>query len=79
MKKKIKIAVDAMGGENSPYKIVKGIELHNLETDNVFYNIFGDKNIIDPIINSTNLKKEKFGDLLIIKHLIQKWKLKVII
>ena len=60
MNNPIKIAVDAMGGENSPYKIVKGIELHNLETDNVFYNIFGDKNIIDPIINSTNLKKEKF-------------------
>ena len=37
----INIAVDAMGGENSPYKVIKGIEIHNLNSNNVFYNIFG--------------------------------------
>ena len=40
----IKIAIDAMGGENSPTKIIKGIEIHSLGTKNVFYNIFGDQN-----------------------------------
>tara|TARA_B100001121_G_C18130005_1_gene362935 strand:+ start:39 stop:152 length:114 start_codon:yes stop_codon:yes gene_type:complete len=24
----IRIAVDAMGGENSPYKVIKAIEIH---------------------------------------------------
>ena len=31
----IRIAVDAMGGENSPYKVIKGIEIHNSLSDNV--------------------------------------------
>ena len=48
----IKIAVDAMGGENSPFKVLKGIEIHSLETKNIFYNIFGDENIIYPIIKN---------------------------
>ena len=46
----VKIAVDAMGGDNSPQKIIDGIDLHNKKTNNVFYNIFGNKNIIEPII-----------------------------
>ena len=50
MKKLITIAVDAMGGDNSPKKIIDGIELHNKKSKNTFYKIFGDKNIIDPII-----------------------------
>ena len=32
MKDFINIAVDAMGGENSPHKVIKGIEIHNSET-----------------------------------------------
>ncbi len=47
----IYIAVDAMGGENSPNKVIKGIEIHNSTSYNVYYNIFGNKNIIQPIIN----------------------------
>jgi len=57
MKKFITIAVDAMGGDNSPLKILDGIELHNKKTHNIFYKIFGDKNIIDPIINSKSIDK----------------------
>ena len=30
----IKIAVDAMGGDNSPNKIIDGIELHNKNSKN---------------------------------------------
>jgi glycerol-3-phosphate acyltransferase PlsX len=50
MEKMITIAVDAMGGDNSPQKIIDGIELYNRNSKNIFYKIFGDKNIIDPII-----------------------------
>ena len=47
----IKIAVDAMGGDGSPKKIINGI-IHNQKTnkDN-FYKIFGDKNIIEKHLN----------------------------
>ena len=50
MKKMIRIAVDAMGGDNSPQKIIDGIELHNKKTNNVFYKIFGDEDLIKPEI-----------------------------
>ena len=44
----IKIAVDAMGGDNSPNKTINGI-IHN-QNKNVFYKIFGDEKIIKNII-----------------------------
>ena len=56
----IRIAVDAMGGENSPYKVIKGIEIHSTESKNIFYNIFGNKNIIDPLINSSKILKNTY-------------------
>ena len=58
MKDFINIAVDAMGGENSPHKVIKGIEIHSKFSKNIFYNIFGDKNVIDPMINKTNISKK---------------------
>ncbi len=54
----IKIAVDAMGGENSPYKVIKGIEIHSKDSRNIFYNLFGDKNILEPILKKTKVNKE---------------------
>ena len=45
----IRIAVDAMGGENSPEKIIKGIEIHSSNSKNTFYNIFGDTKSIKPL------------------------------
>ena len=39
----LKIAVDAMGGEGSPKKIIDGIIHHNKKNKNIFYNIFGDE------------------------------------
>ena len=60
MNNPIKIAVDAMGGENSPTKVLKGIEIHSSQSDGVFYNIFGDKNLIDPILKNTKLKNENY-------------------
>jgi phosphate acyltransferase len=46
----IKIAVDAMGGDGSPKKVIDGI-LHNHKSNkNNFFKIFGDKIQIDKII-----------------------------
>ena len=47
----IKIAVDAMGGDGSPKKIIDGIILNHSTNKNNFFKIFGDKNKIDPLIN----------------------------
>ena len=41
MSKLITIAVDAMGGDNSPAKIINGIILHNRNSKNAYYKIFG--------------------------------------
>ena len=57
MKKIITIAVDAMGGDNSPKKIVDGVELHQKKSKNIFYKLFGDKSIIYPLINSKKIDK----------------------
>ena len=45
-----KIAVDAMGGDGSPKKIIDGIILNHSINKNNFFKIFGDKNKIDPLI-----------------------------
>ena len=50
MDNNITIAVDAMGGNGSPKKILEGINEHNKKSKNVKYLIFGDKNIIDTCI-----------------------------
>ena len=47
----IKIAVDAMGGDNSPKKIIDGINHHYKSNANTFYKIFGDKEKIKNYIN----------------------------
>ena len=51
MSKIIKIAVDAMGGDNSPKKVIDGIVHHHKENVNTFYKIFGDKEKIKNHIN----------------------------
>tara|TARA_B100000579_G_scaffold119990_1_gene96560 strand:+ start:112 stop:1119 length:1008 start_codon:yes stop_codon:yes gene_type:complete len=47
MNKPIVIAVDAMGGDNSPKKIIDGIELYQKKNNNIFYKLFGDENLIN--------------------------------
>ena len=49
MSKIVKIAVDAMGGSNSPDKVIDGIIHHNKNSKDVFYKIFGNKNKISRI------------------------------
>ena len=47
MNNPIVIAVDAMGGENAPKKVIEGISIHSKSTNNIKYKLFGDKNIIE--------------------------------
>ncbi len=48
----IKIAVDAMGGDGSPKKIIDGIILNNKSNKNIFFKIFGDQNQISELIKN---------------------------
>jgi phosphate acyltransferase len=64
MSKKISIAIDAMGGDNSPDKIIEGIKLFlkkYKQNNDFILNIFGKENILIKSlekhkINSTNIK-----------------------
>jgi len=57
----IKIAVDAMGGDGSPKKIIDGIILNNKSNKNIFYKIFGDENQISELIK--NKIDDKFYEI----------------
>ena len=48
----IKIAVDAMGGDNSPKKVIDGILLNHQSNKDIFYKIYGDKNKILNLIEN---------------------------
>tara|TARA_B100000795_G_scaffold264207_1_gene244404 strand:- start:794 stop:1798 length:1005 start_codon:yes stop_codon:yes gene_type:complete len=52
MDKLIIIAVDAMGGDDSPKKIIDGISHHYESNKNTFYKIFGDQIKIINLINN---------------------------
>ncbi len=55
------IAVDAMGGENSPFKTLKGSEIFfNKHQENTKLFFFGDKEKILSEINKNNLNLKKF-------------------
>ena len=60
MASNIKIAVDAMGGDNSPKKIIDGILVNSRENKDVVYNIFGDKDKIE-LLFPKNFNKEIFN------------------
>ena len=47
----IKIAVDAMGGDGSPKKVIDGIIFNHSKNKNNFFKIFGDKNKIKTLID----------------------------
>jgi glycerol-3-phosphate acyltransferase PlsX len=51
MNNKITIAVDAMGGENSPKKIVDGIELSLKEGNENFFKLYGNKDKLNFLVN----------------------------
>ena len=59
MKKKINIAIDAMGGENSPKKIIEGISISLQSNKENFFFIYGQKPL---------LEKEIFKNKLVQQH-----------
>jgi len=65
MNKIIKIAVDAMGGDGSPKKIIDGIIHHYKKNQNTFYEIFGDKKQIE-----IHIKNELPAECFYIVHTI---------
>ena len=60
MSKDVTIAVDAMGGDGSPKKVIDGISNHYKNSKNTFYRIFGDedqiKNLIPKTLSNNNFE-----------------------
>ena len=61
MEKKITIAIDAMGGDNSPNKTIEGLALflkNNSQKDDFFINLYGDNEKIELELNKFSLSKK---------------------
>ena len=58
--RKITIAVDAMGGEDSPYKVLKGAEIFLKKKNNLELVFFGQENKILDIISKKKIKISNF-------------------
>ena len=46
-----------MGGDNAPQKIIDGIELHHSQSKNIFYKLFGDKELINKFLKNKRIEK----------------------
>ena len=60
MDKKICIAIDAMGGENAPYKNIEGISYFckkNKNKSDYFFNIYGDEHKVNNELKKYNIPK----------------------
>ena len=57
MNKPIVIAIDAMGGDNSPKKIIDGIQLYQKENKNVYFKLFGDKDLVLNCLKNKEIDK----------------------
>ena len=63
MNNKIIIAIDAMGGENAPFKNIKGVSLFlkkNKKKDDVFFNIFGKEDLIKSELVKHKISSDKY-------------------
>ena len=60
MSKSVVIAVDAMGGDNSPAKVIFGISEYLKKNSGVFFRIFGKKKLIENEVYKVNLSKNFF-------------------
>ena len=64
MLKKISIAIDAMGGDNSPDKVIEGIKIFldkNKSNNDFILNIFGKKDQIKSKIDKYNIKSDSIN------------------
>ena len=53
--RQVTIAIDAMGGENSPYKVLKGVEIFLKKEKNTQIVLFGSQDLINQNIKKNNL------------------------
>ena len=62
MNNKIIIAIDAMGGENAPSKNIEGVSifLSKNKDKNIFFNLYGDKNLIRQELNKYKISHNRF-------------------
>ena len=60
MQKKVNIAIDAMGGDNSPKKIIEGINISLKTNKDNFFIIFGDEQSIKKEIKKNNLAESNY-------------------
>ena len=64
MEKKITIAIDAMGGDNSPNKTIEGLSLFlkkNIQNDDFLINLYGDKEKIELELNKFSVPKKRLN------------------
>jgi len=54
MLEKITIAVDAMGGDNSPKKVIEGIKISLIKNPNLKFLLFGDEKILANYLHNQN-------------------------
>ncbi len=57
MNKKVNIAIDAMGGENSPAKVIEGINISLKYNKENFFFLYGKKDLLIKEINRHKLVK----------------------
>ena len=60
MNNPIVIAIDAMGGDNSPDKVIEGISLHSKSSKEVLYKIYGNKSLITPLIKKYDISNSRY-------------------
>ena len=64
MKKKITIAIDAMGGENAPTKNIEGIKIFlnkNKSKDDFIINLYGDEKILKKKLSELNIQNNNIN------------------
>ena len=54
------IAIDAMGGDNSPFKNLKGVEIFLKNVDDVKILLFGNKDILISCLNENSIVLKNF-------------------
>ena len=75
MSDKISIAIDAMGGDNSPDKTIAGVKIFiekNISKDDFILNIFGKENELYKLINKYKISKKISKLLIVIKLFLTK-------
>ena len=59
MSKKYSIAVDAMGGDNAPEKVLEGLDLFLKQNKNVNINLYGNETDIHKLIINYKMNKHQ--------------------